>query len=112
MAYATAQQLPVNPYFSTMSTEGRAFCLIPGMEFKNTYRRESDRIPFGVECALPWAPAPSRAAQLPRPKKSVAKTVGYLLLTLVFILCAWQFGRGLYVHFKAPVAQGAAEKKV
>jgi hypothetical protein len=42
----------------------------------------------------------------------VAKTVGYLLLTLVFILCAWQFGRGLYVYFKAPVAQGAAEKKV
>ena len=96
-----------------MSTAGRAFCLIPGMELKDSYRRESDRIPFGVECALPWAPGPSRAAQQRRqPRKSVAKTVGYLLLTLVFILCAWQFGRGLYVHFKAPVAQGTAEKKV
>jgi hypothetical protein len=42
----------------------------------------------------------------------VAKTVGYLLLTLVFILCVLEFGRGLYVHFKAPVAQGTAEKKV
>ena len=80
---------------------------------KDTYRRESDRIPFGVECALPWAPGPSREAQQRRqPRKSVLKTVGYLLLTLVFILCAWQFGRGLYVAFKAPVAQGTPEKKV
>jgi hypothetical protein len=83
------------------------------MELRNTDRRESDRIPFGVECALPWAPGPSRAAQQRRPaRKSVLKTVGYLLLTIVLILCAWQFGRSLYVYFKAPVAQGTAEKKV
>ena len=83
------------------------------MELKDPYRRESDRIPFGVECALPWAPGPSRAAQQRRvPRKSVLKTVGYLLLAIVFILCAWQFGRGLYVALKAPVAQGTAEKKV
>jgi hypothetical protein len=82
------------------------------MEMNDSYRRESDRIPIGVECALPWAPGPSRAAQQRRPRKSALKTVGYLLLTIVFILCAWQFGRGLYVHFKAPVAQGTAEKKV
>ena len=81
------------------------------MDPKSTYRRESDRIPFGVECAIPWAPAPSRAALRPRPKKSVLKTIGYLLLTIVFILCVWQFGRGLYIHFKAPIAQGSAQKK-
>jgi len=78
----------------------------------NAHRRESDRIPFGVECALPGLPPPSRAAMRPRPKKSVMKTVGYLLLTIVLLLCAWQFGRGLYIHFKAPVAQGAADRKV
>jgi hypothetical protein len=81
------------------------------MDIEDSYRKESDRIPIGLECALPWAPAPSRAAQQRRPRKSALKTVGYLLLTIVFILCAWQFGRGLYVHFKAPVAQGSAEKK-
>lgn len=78
----------------------------------NAYRRESDRIPFGVECALPGLPPPSRAAMRPRPKKSVMKTVGYLLLTIVLLICAWQFGRGLYLHFKAPIAQGAADRKV
>jgi len=84
------------------------------MELKHDYRRESDRIPIGVECALPWAPAPSPAALMRarQPKKSALKTVGYLLLTIVFILCVWQFGRGIYIHFKAPIAQGAAERKV
>jgi hypothetical protein len=81
------------------------------MDAKHSYRRESDRIPFGLECAIPWAPAPSREALRPRPRKSVLKTVGYLLLTIVFILCAWQFGRGLYIALKAPIAQGSTEKK-
>jgi hypothetical protein len=81
------------------------------MDMKHAYRRESDRIPFGVECALPWAPAPSPAAQQPRPKKSPLRTLGFLLLAIVFILAAWQLGRGLYIHFKAPIAQGAVSKK-
>ena len=84
-----------------------------GMDGSHDYRRESDRIPFGVECALPWAPPPSPAALRARqPKKSVLKTVGYLLLTIVFILCVWQFGRGIYIHFKAPIAQSNPERKV
>ena len=82
------------------------------MDMNQAYRRESDRIPFGVECALPGLPPPSRAAMRPRPKKSVMKTVGYLLLTIVLLICVWQFGRGVYLHFKAPVAQGSADRKV
>jgi hypothetical protein len=81
------------------------------MDLKYANRRESDRIPFGVECALPGLPPPSRAALRPQPKRSVLKTVGYLLLTLVLLLCMWQFGRGLYIAFKPPVAQGAADRK-
>lgn len=82
-----------------------------GMDFKYANRRESDRIPFGVECAMPGLPPPSRAAMRPQPKKSVLKTVGYLLLTIVLLLCVWQFGRGLYIALKPPVAQGTSDKK-
>jgi len=82
-----------------------------GMDLRYANRRESDRIPFGVECAMPGLPPPSRAAMRPRPKKSVLKTVGYLLLTIVLLLCVWQFGRGLYIHFKPPVAQGSSDRK-
>jgi len=82
------------------------------MSVTHDYRRESDRIPFGVECALPGLPPPSRAMLRPRPKKSALKTVGFLLLTIVLILCVWQFARGLYIAFKAPVAQGTSDRKV
>jgi len=81
------------------------------MDLRYGNRRESDRIPFGVECALPGLPPPSRAAMRPRPKKSVMKTVGYLLLTIVLILCVWQFARGLYIALKPPIAQGASDRK-
>ena len=81
------------------------------MDLRYASRRESDRIAFGVECALPGLPPPSRATLRPRPKKSVLKTVGYLLLTIVLLLCAWQFGRGLYFALKPPVAQGASDRK-
>jgi hypothetical protein len=77
----------------------------------NAYRRESDRIPFGVECALPDLPAPSRASHQRRPKRGVMRTLGVMLLTIVFILGVWQLGRGIYILFKAPVAQGAVDKK-
>ena len=81
------------------------------MDTRHGDRRESDRIPFGVECALPWMPAPSRAAQQPRPKRNVLRTLGFLLLAIVFILGAFHLGRGIYIHLKAPVAQGAVDKK-
>ena len=82
-----------------------------GMDLRYANRRESDRIPFGVECAMPGLPPPSRAAMRPQPKRSVLKTVGYLLLTIVLLLCVWQFGRGLYIHFKPPVAQSTSDRK-
>ena len=78
---------------------------------KSSNRRESDRIPFGVECAMPWAPAPSPEAQRPKPKRNPLRTLGLLLLTLAFLLGAWQLGRGIYAHFKAPVAQETVGKK-
>src|SRR5262245_43389886 len=98
------RQAHIKADYSSVSTEGLASCLYLVMSFKNANRRESDRIPFGVECALPGLPGPSRSAEQPRPKKSVMRTLGVLLLTLVFILGVWQIGRGLYIHFKAPVA--------
>ena len=81
------------------------------MSSMNTYRRESDRIPFGVECALPGLPEPSRASHQRPPKRGGMRSFGVLLLTIVFILGVWQIGRGIYIYFKAPVAQGAADKK-
>jgi uncharacterized protein HemX len=78
------------------------------MDTKN--RRESDRIPFGVESALPWVPAPSREAQQPKSKRNPLRTLAFLLLALALALGAWQLGRGIYVHFKSPVAQGTVSK--
>ena len=104
------RKAPMSFDYSSLSTEGLASCLMSGMDL-HAYRRESDRIPLGVECALPGLPAPSRPALRPQPKKSALKTVGYLLLTIVFLLCVWQLGRGVYILFKAPVAQGTVGKK-
>ena len=78
---------------------------------KGPNRRESDRVPIGVECALPWARTPSREAQRPKPRRNPLRTLGLLLLTLAFILGAFQLGRGIYVHFKAPAAQESVGKK-
>ena len=75
------------------------------MTTENANRRESDRIPMGLECALPWAPGPSRAAQQPKPKRNVLRTLAFVLLALVLILGALQLGRGIYAHVKQQLAQ-------
>jgi len=75
------------------------------MTIENANRRESDRVPMGVECALPWAPGPSRAARQPKPKRHVMRTLAFLLLALVLILGAWHVGRGIYTHVKQQLAQ-------
>ena len=79
-----------------------------GMDMKHADRRESDRIPFGVECALPWAPGPSQEAQQPKPKKHPLRTAAFLLVALALVLGV---GRGIYVHLKAQVAQDTVGKK-
>ena len=78
------------------------------MDTRNANRRESDRIPFGVECALPWAEAPSPEAQRPKPKKHPLRTAALCLLALALLLGV---GRGIYVHLKAQVAQDTVSKK-
>jgi uncharacterized protein HemX len=79
-----------------------------GMDIRHANRRESDRIPFGVECALPWAPGPSHAAQQPRPKKHPLRTAAFVLVALALVL---GLGRGIYVHLKAQLAQDTVSKK-
>jgi len=78
------------------------------MDMRHANRRESDRIPLGVECALPWAETPSRAAQQPKPKKHPLRAAAFLLLALALLLGV---GRGIYVHLKAQVAQDTVGKK-
>ena len=75
------------------------------MTTENANRRESDRTPMGLECALPWAPGPSRPVQQPKPKRHVLRTLAFLLLALVLILGAWHLGRGIYGHVKQQLAQ-------
>jgi len=108
---AAPRQVFINPALCPPKRLGRVSCFEQGMEMKSSNRRESDRIPFGVECAMPWAPAPSPEAQRPKPKRNPLRTLGLLLLTLAFLLGAWQLGRGIYAHFKAPVAQETVGKK-
>jgi len=73
------------------------------MVMKALYRRVSDRIPLGVECALPWVRTPP---SLGRPRRmGVPLTLALVLAALLFLLGAWQVGRGLYIHAKAQAAQ-------
>ncbi|HEY6241439.1 MAG TPA: hypothetical protein VIW78_11445 [Burkholderiales bacterium] len=65
-------------------------------------RRESDRVPMGVECALPWIPVPS--SQRPRSAKtSVARKVLFAVAVVILLVGAWQLGRGLYVLAGGPL---------
>ena len=75
------------------------------MTTENANRRESDRVPMGVECALPWAPAPSRPVRPPRRKRHVLRTLAFVLLALVLILGVLHLGRGIYSHVRQQLAQ-------
>jgi len=68
-------------------------------------RRESDRVPMGVESALPWVPAPSSdSVQPPKAKSGILGKLVLALLVLLFLFGVWQIGMKLYVQANAPVA--------
>ena len=69
-------------------------------------RRESDRIPMGVESAMPWVPVPSsESVQPPKAKSGILRKLVLALLVLLFLAGLWQIGKGLYIHAKAHLAQ-------
>lgn len=68
--------------------------------------RDSDQVPMGLECALPWIPVPS--SRRPRGTKlSTLRKVLFAIGVVILLIGAWQLGRGLYVHAKAQLAQMA-----
>ena len=69
-------------------------------------RRESDRVPMGVESALPWVPVPSsESVQPPKAKSGILGKLVLALLVLIFLFGVWQIGKKLYVQANAPLAQ-------
>ena len=76
------------------------------MATQTANRRESDRIPMGVESAMPWVPVPSsESAQAPKAKSGVLGKLVLALLVLLFLFGVWQIGKKLYDLAHAPVAQ-------
>ena len=81
------------------------------MATQTANRRESDRVPMGVESALPWVPVPSsESAQPPKAKTGFLRKLLFALLALVFLFGAWQIGKKLYIQANAPLAQSIDRK--
>jgi hypothetical protein len=73
------------------------------MTTESANRRESDRAPMGLECALPWIPVPS--SQRPRSAKAnILRKVLFAVAVVILLIGAWQLGRELYLHAKVTVA--------
>lgn len=70
---------------------------------KPLYRRASDRVPLGIECALPWVPTPPSLGR--HGKTSLVRKLAFAAAALLLGLGAWQLGEGLYIHAKAQLAQ-------
>jgi sortase A len=70
---------------------------------KPQYRRATDRVPLGIECALPWVPTPPSLSRIKR--ASPARKLALAAAALLFALGAWLLGEGLYIQAKAQVAQ-------
>ncbi len=81
------------------------------MATQTAYRRESDRVPMGVESALPWVPVPSsESVQPPKAKSGILGKLVLALLVLIFLFGVWQIGMKLYIQANAPVAQVTDKK--
>ena len=75
------------------------------MATQTANRRESDRVPMGVESALPWVPVPSsESVQTPKTKSGILSKLVLALLALLFLFGVWQIGMKLYIQANAPVA--------
>ncbi|TMH80916.1 MAG: hypothetical protein E6H49_08545 [Betaproteobacteria bacterium] len=75
------------------------------MATQTANRRESDRVPMGVESALPWVPVPSsESVQAPKTKSGILSKLVLALLALLFLFGVWQIGMKLYIQANAPVA--------
>ena len=62
------------------------------MVMKTLYRRVSDRVPLGIECALPWIPTPP---SLGRPEgTSLARKLSLAVVAL-FVLLGGRSARGI-----------------
>src|SRR6266581_1516394 len=110
-----ARQLAVNTPGSGFSGPGHASCGVSCKELdmatQTANRRESDRVPMGVESALPWVPVPSsESAQPPKAKTGVLRKLLFALLALVLLFGVWQVGKKLYVQANAPLAQAIDRK--
>jgi len=106
------RQLVVNTPGSGFSGPGHAFCKEWGMATQTANRRESDRVPMGVESALPWVPAPSsQSVQPPKAKRGVLGKLVLALLVLIFLFGVWQIGMKLYDQANTPLAQVIDKKK-
>ncbi len=81
------------------------------MATQTANRRESDRVPMGVESALPWVPVPSsESVQPPKAKSGILGKLVLALLVLIFLFGVWQIGMKLYIQANAPVAQVTDKK--
>ena len=75
------------------------------MATQTANRRLSDRVPMGVESALPWVPAPSsESVRPPKAKSGILSKLVLALLALLFLFGVWQIGMKLYIQANAPVA--------
>ena len=59
-------------------------------------RRESDRVPMGVESAMPWVPVPSSASVRPRKASGILRKLFFAVAALVLVIGLWQISKGLY----------------
>src|SRR5882672_2569857 len=100
---AAMRQVAVNRPGSGFDGPGHVSCEERDMATQTANRRESDRVPMGVESALPWVPVPS--SEQPKAKTGVLRKLVLALLVLIFLLGLWKIGKELYIQAKARPAQ-------